>query len=62
MKKSLENLNDEILGFCSLEANWWVFGLRGLLSIAFGILTTYMPLSTILVFTIMFGTSNEPIL
>jgi uncharacterized membrane protein HdeD (DUF308 family) len=40
---------------CSLEPNWWIFGIRGALSILFGIVAMFMPLMTVLGITIAFG-------
>lgn len=39
----------------SLESNWWTFALRGILSILFGGIAIYIPVSTILALTIIFG-------
>ena len=42
-------------GDCSLEPNWWLFALRGLLALAFGGLTLMMPLVAVLALTMIFG-------
>ena len=45
--------------FCSLEANWWLFGLRGIVSIFFGGLMIFEPGPTILATTTFFGAFNS---
>ena len=54
MKTNLHNGTD-LSNFCSLEANWWLFSLRGALSIIFGGLMIFVPGPTILASTIFFG-------
>jgi uncharacterized membrane protein HdeD (DUF308 family) len=54
MEKKLKSA-DYFSNFSSLEANWWVFGLRGISSIIFGILAAFMPIETVLAITILFG-------
>ena len=39
----------------SLEANWWVFGLRGLISTILGTLAILKPASTMIILTVIFG-------
>ncbi|WP_010298479.1 HdeD family acid-resistance protein [Candidatus Odyssella thessalonicensis] len=39
----------------SLEANWWAFAIRGLLSLIFGSLAICMPVTTVVAMTIIFG-------
>lgn len=50
MKNNLDNFT-----FCSLALNWWVFGLRGILAIIFGIAALFLPSTTVLALTIVFG-------
>ena len=40
---------------CSLEPNWWLFTVSGLLSLMFGITALFMPFVTLLVSTLLFG-------
>ena len=40
---------------CSLEINWWVFGVRGLISTILGTLAILKPASTIIILTVIFG-------
>jgi uncharacterized membrane protein HdeD (DUF308 family) len=41
--------------FCSLEPNWWVFALRGVLAFIFGVAAMFMPAAAVLAMTIVFG-------
>ena len=41
--------------FCSLEPNWWVFALRGVLALLFGVAAMFMPAAAVLAMTIVFG-------
>lgn len=46
---------EEMVFFCSLVPNWWIFALRGLVSTIFGCLMVFMPASTLLSITSLFG-------
>lgn len=37
------------------ERTWWIFGLRGILAIVFGMIAVFRPISTVIVMTIIFG-------
>lgn len=54
MKKILNNVPDSG-DLSSLESNWWAFALRGILSILFGGMAIYMPVTTMVTMTIIFG-------
>ncbi|AZL15914.1 HdeD family acid-resistance protein [Rickettsiales endosymbiont of Stachyamoeba lipophora] len=54
MKKNLKHGTPQS-NLCSLAPNWWVFALRGIISIIFGGIAIYMPITTIVVMTIIFG-------
>src|ERR1700722_10185580 len=53
--KNATNSLVQFYGICSLERNWWLFGLRGALSILFGILAIAMPRAAMLAMTLVFG-------
>jgi uncharacterized membrane protein HdeD (DUF308 family) len=40
---------------CSLEPNWWVFALRGILGLMFGSLALFMPVAAVLSLALIFG-------
>ncbi len=40
---------------CSLDRNWWVFALRGLAGLVFGMLILMMPVAALFALTITFG-------
>lgn len=40
---------------CSLEPNWWVFALRGVLALIFGVVGLWMPGAAVLAMTLVFG-------
>jgi uncharacterized membrane protein HdeD (DUF308 family) len=39
----------------SLKTNWWIIALRGILSIIVGIMALFMPATTLLIITLVFG-------
>lgn len=41
--------------FCSLEPNWWLFSLRGLVALLFGIAALFMAAAAVLAMAIFFG-------
>lgn len=41
--------------FCSLTGNWWLFVLRGALSLIFAVLAFWMPTGALLAFALVFG-------
>ncbi len=40
---------------CSLESNWWIFAVRGVLALMFGSLALLMPVVAVLSLTLIFG-------
>ncbi|WP_051908385.1 HdeD family acid-resistance protein [Candidatus Odyssella acanthamoebae] len=54
MEKNLNNVSDSA-DLSSLQSNWWAFALRGILSLLFGGMAIYMPLTTMVTMTIIFG-------
>jgi uncharacterized membrane protein HdeD (DUF308 family) len=40
---------------CSLESNWWIFSIRGILALMFGSLALLMPVAAVLTLTLAFG-------
>jgi len=40
---------------CSLDGNWWLFGLRGVLSVLFGIIAWFIPATGLVALTALFG-------
>jgi uncharacterized membrane protein HdeD (DUF308 family) len=40
---------------CSLEPNWWVFAIRGVLGLMFGSLALFMPVAAVLSLALIFG-------
>ncbi|MHB9147750.1 MAG: HdeD family acid-resistance protein [Candidatus Amoebophilus sp.] len=41
--------------FPSIKTNWWLIALRGIFSIIFGIVVLFMPATTVLAITLVFG-------
>jgi uncharacterized membrane protein HdeD (DUF308 family) len=39
----------------TLACNWWAFALRGMIAIAFGGLALMLPMATVLLVTLVFG-------
>jgi uncharacterized membrane protein HdeD (DUF308 family) len=53
--KNIAQSSDPFSAVSSLEHNWWVFALRGALSILFGILALMMPAAALMAMTLVFG-------
>ena len=49
------NADEPTKTLCSLTENWWIFALRGVLTLIFAALAFWMPQSALLAMTLVFG-------